>query len=241
MEVNSAYKKYEIVLVKTSDIEPHEEEIYSHTLKLAREIKDSGILFRPIIIEKEYNMVVDGTHRLSSLKLLNLKFIPALVISYMDKVIKIDRWVRVFSGLEAYRIKEFFGKFDELTLDEYNPYRKKGIYISHKGRFWYKRITNDMEISMMIHEIENKFGYLIKSYKPGDSLRQIERENLIYLDYTPPSKESVLKMFRLNIKFPPKYTRHIHPYADVRVDIPIKYLNDEKKAYKYLYKAKFIS
>ncbi len=64
-------------LIKVSQVKPHERIIKAHFKKLKREILADKVLKRPIIVDLNTIIVLDGHHRLNVLSQLRYKFVPA--------------------------------------------------------------------------------------------------------------------------------------------------------------------
>jgi L-serine kinase (ADP) len=56
--------------------------------RLTKEIKELGFFNKPIRVEKNYLLVLDGQHRMEAAKKLNLKYIPCQLFHYDD----VDVW-----------------------------------------------------------------------------------------------------------------------------------------------------
>ncbi len=86
---NNAAKAYAVEFVPISKLLDHEE-VESHRVrKLVREIQRSGRVM-PILVEKNYNIILDGHHRKEALKRLGFKKIPCLRADYAH--VQLDSW-----------------------------------------------------------------------------------------------------------------------------------------------------
>lgn len=78
---SSSAGAYAVEFLPISKLRDHEEVEPQRVQKLAREIQRSGHVV-PILVEKNYNIVLDGHHRKEALKCLGFKKIPCLRADY---------------------------------------------------------------------------------------------------------------------------------------------------------------
>ena len=81
-------------LVKISELKEHEEIDLEHFIKLTKEIKSDGILKKPIAVDKNTGIVLDGTHRLRALKTMGYSLIPVILLNYRSSKIGVMSWRR---------------------------------------------------------------------------------------------------------------------------------------------------
>ncbi len=87
------YEGIEFSLVDIDSLKEHEE-IYPEKVKeLAEEIKRDGVVKKPILVDKEHMVILDGHHRYQALKMLGCKKVPAFLVDYLhDDRIKVTLW-----------------------------------------------------------------------------------------------------------------------------------------------------
>lgn len=81
--------------VKIIDIEsiyPHEHTDNNHVKLLKEKILTDGYWTKPIIVDKNSQILMDGHHRLEVAKSLNLNNIPCYELSYNSNNIEIKSW-----------------------------------------------------------------------------------------------------------------------------------------------------
>lgn len=83
---------YKVEIVEINKLKEHEEIDFRHLQKLIKEIKNDKILKRPIAIDKNTNIILDGAHRFNALKALGCKKIPAVLVNYRSPKIKVLAW-----------------------------------------------------------------------------------------------------------------------------------------------------
>ena len=97
-----------VTLVDMARLRGHEQTDETRLNALKAEIESDGMLFRPIVVDEETDVVLDGHHRLAALKLLGCSKIPVCYVSYasdsigvmsMLKGLKITKSMVVQAGL----------------------------------------------------------------------------------------------------------------------------------------------
>lgn len=78
-----AYEKDAIELYPLSELKQHEEIDEEYLPDLVQHISDDGFLKKPIVIDAETKVIIDGHHRFNAAKQMGLQKIPALPIQYM--------------------------------------------------------------------------------------------------------------------------------------------------------------
>ncbi|ABM81404.1 ParB N-terminal domain-containing protein [Hyperthermus butylicus] len=83
---------YELKLVEISRLKPHEKVVESHVERLIDEIRSSGVLMRPILVERKHYIILDGHHRVEALKRLGAKLVPAILLDYGSPCVTVTSW-----------------------------------------------------------------------------------------------------------------------------------------------------
>lgn len=80
---NQIYSKKEpYQLVEVNSLRPIEEFIPERIKTLKKEILDLGLWIKPLIVEKDHRLILDGHHRFEVAKLLGLKQVPVVIMDY---------------------------------------------------------------------------------------------------------------------------------------------------------------
>jgi ParB-like chromosome segregation protein Spo0J len=87
--VRELRRSLRVKLLSPDDIVPHEEVVDARVSGLARDIMFAGVLIRPIIVDSETGLLIDGHHRLAALRRLGARTIPAVLIDYLTDVGKV--------------------------------------------------------------------------------------------------------------------------------------------------------
>lgn len=83
---------YTLDLVPVSALKPSEQINLERAEALMHQIKDMGRWVRPLLIERDSKLVMDGHHRLFSAQKLGLVYVPAVQLSYDDPRLSVTRW-----------------------------------------------------------------------------------------------------------------------------------------------------
>lgn len=78
-----------IKLLKLTELKRHEQIMESRVLQLMKIIKNKGVFNKPIIVEKNTKIILDGHHRVEAMKKLGYQKIPAELVDYKDIKVKL--------------------------------------------------------------------------------------------------------------------------------------------------------
>lgn len=81
-----------IETIKLTELRPHEEIEPVHLKELREEIRSDKILKKPIVVDRETMIILDGHHRYNSFKQLGLSKIPVHFVDYRSNTIKVTGW-----------------------------------------------------------------------------------------------------------------------------------------------------
>jgi len=91
----------EVVLVNVSDLLPIESHSLKRSDRIGKKIMTEGVWTKPILVEKNHNLILDGHHRFSFAKRNGFKLIPALCVDYEDIKIRSLRREISFSKIDV--------------------------------------------------------------------------------------------------------------------------------------------
>lgn len=190
------------MFIKISKLRSHEEIDLKHLEKLKKRILKDGYIKDPIIIDKKYNIIIDGHHRVEILKEISCSKAPVHYIDYLNDEIKIYAWYPAIKLPENEIIKLFIGKISSLKNE--NNIKNKCILKLYDKNFIINSDRNEI-MGKLLKNIELKY-FSSKSY----AMRLLKERKINGFIILPPiTKEDVIKIVLSNKKFPPKTTRHI--------------------------------
>lgn len=190
------------MFIELSKLKHHEEIDLKHLEKLKKRIIKDGYIKDPIIVDKNYNIIIDGHHRVEILKEISCLKAPVHYIDYLSNEIKVKTWYPAMKISENEILKIFNGKISLLKNE--NNIKNKCILQLYDKIFIINSNRNEI-MGNLLKNIELKYfsskNYAMKLLK--------ERKINGFIIFPPVTKEDVLKMIFSNKKFPPKTTRHI--------------------------------
>ncbi len=201
--------KIELDFLDKDFLRPHEETILSKTNYVMENISRSRILRRPLIIDKNSFIIIDGHHRYEALVRLGVRKIPVILVDYInDESISLDKWIRI------YVMDRSIDKFDlrRIFLESTDIIKKSNIV--------YIRNTDDGRDDILnfyrgIKIFETMYSRYIIDVKYKSSNKNVSAnvkssDNMI-LVIDPPnlSKKLVIDTALNKERLPPKSTRHI--------------------------------
>jgi hypothetical protein len=225
-------------MIEIEELKPHEEVIEEVVAKLAREIREDGIVRDPLMVEQEDHIILDGMHRFSSLERLNCRFAPCCLLDYMSPQITVGSWFRVFTvekaELTAERILSNMKLDYSLShmdpTDGYNP----DTVILTKGQNGYSlnNSTNILDRCRIAASIEKRLvqdGHPVTYLSEALAIEWLrsERANLVIV--LPVFTKDMIRKFGLEGSLlPHKVTRHIIPSRPLAIDVPLSLLTDSQ-------------
>lgn len=211
-----------VYLVDVRILKLHEECLKEHLEGLKKEILSDGILKKPIIVDRNTMIVLDGTHRVTIAREVGFKVIPALLINYAEA--EIYSWARIFKGEDA---KKYVIEFLQEMFKESKSIQGKNIVVFFNGKE-YLRIKSSrtiLEIYRILYSLERKMldkGFSVKIV-PDYAVERYWHGSLAIV---PPRirREDVIRVVSEGACFPPKSTRHVLKRKIPDVNVPLHVL-----------------
>ncbi len=95
---SAASAAYRPQLVRVADLKPHEQIFAERIPALRRRIVAAGAWEVPILVERTSGTIMDGHHRWTVARDLNLALVPAVLLDYSDPRLSLGSWSdRVFT------------------------------------------------------------------------------------------------------------------------------------------------
>ncbi len=83
---------YEVILVDIDKLHLHEYTDLDNLAKLFRDIVQKGVIEHPIVADRGTNVVLDGNHRVTVLKLIGCQYVPTVYVDYTSPDIIVESW-----------------------------------------------------------------------------------------------------------------------------------------------------
>ena len=188
-------------LVEVGRLLPHEEFVPSRAREVARSILRLGAVLRPILVEANTYVVLDGAHRLAALRMLGARYAPAILVDYAS--VGLGGWLRVY-GAGALRDAR-----DLLPVAR--AYRLGGaLALELEGEDSYAAVR----------ALERLGHRLLAALPPGS----VPPPNALVVIPPRPTRELVLRAAMGGEPLPPKSTRHLTPLKNVYSPVPLSEL-----------------
>ena len=85
-------QQVEIFMVKRETLKDHEEVIPSNLEKRVSKMMNKGF-YKPIVIDNDSKVILDGHHKWTAAKLLDLDLVPVIIVDYLqDDTVLVDVW-----------------------------------------------------------------------------------------------------------------------------------------------------
>lgn len=194
-------------------LKPHEALDPVELKLLIESINEKGVFYKPMLVDRDSFVILDGHHRWAGLKEMGAKKIPCILLDYFDDEIKLYTWYPVLNE-NIEKILEFF---DHDALNSYEGYLERYSFVITDGNRYY-----GLKGENIIENIEKR-GYNFEYYDTAESaLKETENGKTAFLRRAPTKREVIEKASK-NEVFYPKTTRHWFPYK-----YPYTYIKKEE-------------
>lgn len=92
IEVLSLRQWYDLALVSVSILRRHEQHEIATVTSLCETIKKTGFWSKPIIVERDDFIILDGHHRYEAALRLGLTRVPCALVTYKNANIEVSPW-----------------------------------------------------------------------------------------------------------------------------------------------------
>ncbi len=219
-----------IILFFIDDLLGHEQIVQNQVEWLKKNLKEFGYFFRPILIVKKHNVILDGHHRVVALKQLGYSKVPCIQIKYLNNEdIQIGTWFPVYTDNHHPKFPREFKKIgvewkelDTFTITSLDNPSYGFTLKTKKKQFLIKGSQQEIYSKFLGYFKPERFEY-IKTLDYALSLIQNYRASFVLARKTL-TKNDVLDKAKQKTPLAPKTTRHIlsFKYQDIRV--PLKNL-----------------
>lgn len=241
-------EKFELKLLKASDVLLHEECEDNRSSKLVERFKREHVLYNPLIVGKygKKYILIDGANRFEALRKIGCKLILAQLVDYKSKKLQLKTWYHFVNGLnfkELIKIIESCG----LTYHKcrYSALKKKiagklnvvGV-LSKSGEAMIIKLNKNFsnmlaELGKLNRFYENKFNYSrIDSDTNLEDFDSLSPENGILFIYPNLSRKHIVKISGLEQKLPAGISRHLIPNRVLHIKYELNLLKDDTEIVK---------
>lgn len=78
--------------IRLNELNPHEKVIQNNLKKVIDMILSDQVLKKPIIVDKNTNVILDGHHRYEAFKVLGERRIPCIMVDYSSEEVNVEHW-----------------------------------------------------------------------------------------------------------------------------------------------------
>ena len=215
-----------IVLIDIKDLYGHEQIVRPQVDFLKDNLNRLGYFFRPILVVKKHNVVLDGHHRVEALKELGGVRIPCIEIEYLDNPdINLSTWYPIYTGTVS-EIPEILKKLDikwttveKEDVEKFTDKSDSFVLYSNSGAWSLEGSQQELYGKFLQFFDARKFEYVktisyaVDSVKTRNASFALLRKTL--------SKKEVISSAISGQVYAPKTTRHIlnFRYQDIRVPL----------------------
>jgi len=223
-------KHCHIVLVPIADLYDHEQIVQAQVEWLKNNIINLGYFFRPILIAKNQNVILDGHHRVAAMKELGYTKIPCVELEYVENDdIKIATWFPIYTEKREIKFPSEFEKIDvewknleTFTIEVLENLDYGFLLKEAENQFMIKGTQQDIYGKFLAYFKPELFEYT-KTLDIAFRFLKNGRASFI-LVRKPPTKQEVVETAISGKPFAPKTTRHILSFKYQDIQVPLKNL-----------------
>ncbi len=242
-----AGEKFELRLLKASDILLHEECEDNRSSKLIERFEKENVLYNPLIvarIDSKY-ILIDGANRFEALNRLGCKTILTQLVDYSSPDVQLKSWYHFVSDMTMQEIISHLNE-NGIQYDDWN--RNKRLFgidrtgvISKNGESICIKFSSDLRemlisLSKLNRYYETKYSYTridndsdisdISSLSPDDGLL------IVYPEF---KKDDIVTISGLEQKLTAGISRHLIPNRVLHIKILIDALKSDEHLEKRNY------
>ena len=234
MEISSSNLVFRLSLIEIETLKPHEEVMQPLVNSLADAIRTQGIVRDPVIVDQDELIVLDGMHRLASLKQLKCRFAPCCLVDYKNPLIKVGAWFRLLTfenaefALNDLLKDEGLDYAEEKTDIERASVDPRTIIYAKNGYCYSLQISDEVELARAAVKLEReltKRGCQVEYQTESVAFQQLISRSIDLVITVPVfTKQQISELGRRGLLLPHKVTRHVMPSRPLRVDVPLSML-----------------
>lgn len=232
----------DIAVLNVDSLHLHEETIPDLLVHLTQSIESDGLVKHPIIVDRESLVVLDGVHRVSALKKLSIRRVPACLIDYENPRIRVCSWYRTITNLstpenllslirKAGATTEKIENVDEDTIGiSPTVAAVKFRYQTFLVKSPYRNLVEAYNIIGALEAELRVKGMRVRYETEGDALEDLRNKRVRAVILMPRlSKREIIDAALSGQFFASKATRHVIPARIMNLNVPLTLLRDLKK------------
>ncbi len=230
---------------RLSAVLPHEETLLELSFKLAQEILSARMQRDPIIVDENTGVVLDGMHRLSSLKRLGSKCVVCHLVDYSSKRVCLRRWVRVLrraTNEDITKLLESLEVNQPAKLSEALELVETGgnfVAVMAKGKCYVSSrelgsLADCYDIVKRIDSFARQNGWREDFVGEERIHDQLVSPRAMVILPPPLTKQDVLRAATTGRLLPHKTTMHVIDLRPLGVDYPLSELRKERPSERIL-------
>jgi ParB-like nuclease domain len=217
-------------VIPISQLRPHEQTVARLSEDLTKAILKDGVQRDPIVVDQGSGIVLDGMHRLESLREIGARSAVAYLVDYADPRVKLYRWYRFVKkpGDEVAR-----DIIDELGLESIGPVGAGAqaapatrLLVTYRGEAFGAEITGDIAEDTRVMRAFDlavaRRGLQVEFMDEASASSGLLAGDDLFLLTPKFAKEDVLRAGREGRLFPPKSTLHVFPIRPLGLNYPVE-------------------
>ncbi len=242
-------EKFELKLIRASDIRLHEECEDNRSNKLIARFKDEKVLYNPLIVAKNEDkyILIDGANRYEALNKLGCKSILAQLVDYKSSDVILKSWYHFVSNMSMNVLMNYANKNNIRYTQWQSVGKPKGMHLSNYQILVFSTSNQAIcvNLSYSLEEMLRSLSDLNRYYENEFSYARIDSdtditdvkilspdEGLLFV-FPEFSKEDIVTISGLSQKLPAGISRHLIPnrvlHIKILIDALISDENLEKK------------
>lgn len=220
----------------------HEEIIPELLDKLVDEIKSSGKVRDPVIVDSRTLVVLDGMHRVAALRKLGCRYLPACLVDYQNPKVRVGCWYRTIQGevneskfLDLFRLLELSAEpTPPETASRALEERQASAALLTKNACYLLKVESGeiRESYALVKRIElvlSEEGVRVDYENEFDAVRRARSGEVAATLMVPGvRKDEVIEAALSGNVFAHKTTRHVLSARPMHVDVPLGWLKGDQ-------------
>ncbi len=231
----AAKEKVKLKLVPIGQLLPHEETVPSLADRLSRKMMRDSVQRDPIIVDEKSSIVLDGMHRLASLKRMGAKCVVCSLVDYASDEVKLFRWFRFVENPDEGLVLEArreLSMTEEASLTWDDETLHSGLKLTYRGKAF--KPTTEVTTESVV-EAARRFDRVVRNdgapmgyIDEGTVSSELLTGDCMALITPIFKKEQVARAAVEGRLFPPKTTLHVLPARPMGVNYPIALLRSQE-------------